>query len=311
MKRFKNILFFADGALDPGPTLERAAALARINDARLTLIDVIDERESPTQNRNRLGSDLNEILREHRRQTLEEVARPFTEPDAVIYTKVLSGTPFIEVIRSVLANRFDLVIKAAHPPAGFSERLFGSTDMHLIRKCPCPVWIDRPAAARPYRRILAAVDPVDEQSRGCARIVMDLASSLAQRESAALTVVHAWRLYGESILRSGRGRMTTAEVERLVEQTHRRHQEKLDRLLERYNMSTNNPEVYLLKGNPAATIHGLAEDLKADLIVMGTVGRTGIPGFFIGNTAEEVLQTTTASVLAIKPADFVSPVTIS
>jgi nucleotide-binding universal stress UspA family protein len=43
---------------------------------------------------------------------------------------------------------------------------------------------------------------------------------------------------------------------------------------------------------------------------MGTVGRTGIPGFFIGNTAEEVLQTTTASVLAVKPKDFISPVTV-
>jgi len=311
MKRFKNILFFADGALDPGPALERAVALARINDARLTIIDVIDEHGSPTQIQNQLGSDLNEILREHRRQALEEMARPFTESDAVIYTKVLTGSPFIEIIRSVLANRFDLVIKAAHPPAGFSQRLFGSADMHLIRKCPCPVWIDRPAAARPYRRILAAVDPVDERSRGCARIVMDLASSLAQRESADLTVVHTWRLYGESILRNGRGRIGTTEVERLVEQTHRCHQDKLDKLLERYALSTNDPEVYLLKGNPAATIHGLTEDLKADLIVMGTVGRIGIPGLFIGNTAEEVLQATTASVLAIKPADFVSPVTIS
>jgi universal stress protein E len=42
--------------------------------------------------------------------------------------------------------------------------------------------------------------------------------------------------------------------------------------------------------------------------VMGTLGRTGIPGFFIGNTAEEILQTTHASVLAIKPTGFVSPV---
>jgi nucleotide-binding universal stress UspA family protein len=41
---------------------------------------------------------------------------------------------------------------------------------------------------------------------------------------------------------------------------------------------------------------------------MGTVGRTGLPGFFIGNTAEEVLQTATTSVLAVKPAGFESPV---
>jgi nucleotide-binding universal stress UspA family protein len=41
---------------------------------------------------------------------------------------------------------------------------------------------------------------------------------------------------------------------------------------------------------------------------MGTVGRSGIPGLFIGNTAEEVLQNARASILAVKPPSFVSPV---
>jgi universal stress protein E len=47
-----------------------------------------------------------------------------------------------------------------------------------------------------------------------------------------------------------------------------------------------------------------------DLIVMGTVGRSGIPGFFIGNTAEEVLQCARASILSVKPPGFQSPVTL-
>uniref|UniRef100_UPI0031E6540E universal stress protein n=1 Tax=Phaeobacter italicus TaxID=481446 RepID=UPI0031E6540E len=58
-----------------------------------------------------------------------------------------------------------LVIKAARPPIGLSERLLGSTDMHLLRKCPCPVLVERQDALPAYRRVLAAVDPV---SRGTA-----------------------------------------------------------------------------------------------------------------------------------------------
>jgi hypothetical protein len=34
----------------------------------------------------------------------------------------------------------------------------------------------------------------------------------------------------------------------------------------------------------------------------------GIPGLFIGNTAEEIIQTTKCSVLAVKPTGFISPV---
>ena len=45
-----------------------------------------------------------------------------------------------------------------------------------------------------------------------------------------------------------------------------------------------------------------------DLIVMGTVCRTGLAGFFVGNTAEDILQQVDCSVLALKPEGFVSPV---
>lgn len=41
---------------------------------------------------------------------------------------------------------------------------------------------------------------------------------------------------------------------------------------------------------------------------MGTVARTGIPGFIIGNTAENILQKIDCSLLALKPLGFVSPV---
>jgi len=95
----------------------------------------------------------------------------------------------------------------------------------------------------------------------------------------------------------------------LLDNERNRHRDRMNALLAAYGLDTDDPRVYLLKGNPAASIRGLAHEQGADLIVMGTVGRVGIPGFFIGNTAEEVLQTTSASVLMVKPTGFVSPVT--
>ena len=308
MKRFKNILYFADGAMATDPALERAVNLAKTNKARLTVVDVLSKIESPAEVEHQFGMDLSQILQQRRQETLESLIEPFNERDAMIYTRVMTGPPFLEVIRAVLNNGYDLVIKPARPQEGFSERLLGSTDMHLLRKCPCPVWIHRPAAALPYRTVLAAVDPVAKEGESCARLVMDLAASLAQRESARLAVVHVWRLYGESTLRSGRGRISSMELERLLEETRQYHRERLDSLLSHYGMQVGDADVHLVKGEPALNIRGLSEELQADLIVMGTVGRSGIPGFFIGNTAEEVLQTTHASILAVKPEGFVSPV---
>lgn len=54
----------------------------------------------------------------------------------------------------------------------------------------------------------------------------------------------------------------------------------------------------------------IAKDLDVDLIVMGIVARTGIPGFFRGNTAESILTQFDCSVLTIKPPGFIRPVTL-
>ena len=77
-----------------------------------------------------------------------------------------------------------------------------------------------------------------------------------------------------------------------------------------YGLTTESPHVNLVKESASKAISSLSEAVSADLIVMGTVGRTGIPGLIIGNTAENVLQTTRASVLAVKSDGFVSPVTL-
>ena len=104
----------------------------------------------------------------------------------MIYTQVLTGIPFIEVINAVQRNGYDLLMKVARPSGKLAERLFGSSDMHLLRKCPCPVWIDRPDCAHPYQNILAAVDPIGHTGEGINRLIMDLATSLAQRDQARL-----------------------------------------------------------------------------------------------------------------------------
>ena len=308
MRRFRNILFYADGSTDASSALRRAVKLAEGNGARLTVLDVIEPVDTPREVASRFAVDLNELLKERRLAALDAMIAPFRRDEAMIYTQVLRGVGFIEVIRAVLRNGFDLVVKPARPPAAFSERVFGSTDMHLLRKCPCPVWIDHAAAEPSYRQVLAAVDPLAGDP-GCDRLVMDLATSLAAREGAGLAVVHAWRLEGESMLRHGRLRMPRTELEDLLRDTEHEHRAAVEGLLSLYDLAADGRQVHLVKDDPAPAIRRVAERLAADVIVMGTVGRSGVPGFFIGNTAEEVLQTTTASVLAVKPDGFVTPVT--
>ena len=68
------------------------------------------------------------------------------------------------------------------------------------------------------------------------------------------------------------------------------------------------PHLHLIEGDPDDCIPELAMEQGIDLLVMGSVCRTGIAGFLIGNTAEEVLNQVDCSVLTLKPEGFVTPV---
>lgn len=190
------------------------------------------------------------------------------------------------------------------------ERLFGSTSLHLMRKCPCPVWVMKPSRSPRYSRILAAVDPCSSDPEGTALNVkiLDLATSLARLEKSLLHVVHVWRLPDETVHRGGRARIPKRKLKEMRAEARDQSQENLDELLAGDTLEGLRHRIHLLEGEPRVRIPELAQQERIDLIVMGTVCRTGIPGFLIGNTAESVLQQVDASVLTVKPEGFVTPV---
>ena len=308
MKRFRNILFVADREDGLDTALERAVAVSRTNAARLTVMDVAPDAGLDSYLRQTYDVDLNARLREQRLESLESLTRAYTDAGVPVFTTVATGTLFLEVIRAVQRNAHDLVIKVAQHATGLVPALFGSDDMHLLRKCPCPVWIDRPAGVRHYQRLLAAVDPFDDESGDLQRLILDLATSLAERERALLDIVHTWELPGESTLANGRGRIARSELDRLLDDTEKRHRHALDQLLMPYGLNSESDNVHLLKGRSARMISEFTREQGIDLVVMGTLGRIGIPGLFIGNTAEDVLRETQTPVLAVKPRGFVTPV---
>jgi nucleotide-binding universal stress UspA family protein len=254
--------------------------------------------------------EFKELVIKKGQEDLETAIEPMRQEGLEVRAKLLFGKPFLEIIREVLRENHDLVIKAAQGEGELKGMLFGSTAMHLMRKCPCPVWVVKKGGSERYNRIIAALDPdpSDGQRQELSAKIMDLASSLAKLEQSELLVVHAWLLYGETILRGGVGRMDQGEMDRLVREAEATHKRGLHDLLEKYDLQGLNYQVHLIKGEAGRVIPELAAKKEADLIVMGTLSRSGVAGFLIGNTAEKILHKVDCSVLAVKPDGFVSPV---
>jgi nucleotide-binding universal stress UspA family protein len=223
--------------------------------------------------------------------------------------KVVPGKPFVEVIREVLRSKTGLLVLPAGKKRSPGQPLFGSTEMHLIRKCPCPVSLVKPTRRQRYRRIMAAVDIDREDSKNAALSsrIMEVAASLAKMEGSELQIVHAWKLFGENTMSSRVGLIRDEEAG-LSRKFRSERQDWLFRLAEKHAPGTPPDRIHLVKGDAAELIPAAASREKIELIVMGTVGRTGLAGFFIGNTAETILQHVDCSVLALKPQGFVTPV---
>ncbi|MFC1879212.1 universal stress protein, partial [Chloroflexota bacterium] len=179
-----------------------------------------------------------------------------------------------------------------------------------MRKCPCPVWVLNPTQPKHYSRILAAVDPTpsDEQRNALNIKILDLATSLAHRERCELLIIHAWSSLVESHVQSGRVNVPQSKLDEWDQGLRDKHRRLLGEFLQLYGLENLNHQVYMLKGEAGKLIPALAAAKEVELIVMGTVSRTGIAGLLIGNNAEKVLRQVNCSVLAIKPDGFITPV---
>jgi len=232
---------------------------------------------------------------------LKRIIAGLGRPDIARYETLL-GQPFVEIIHSVQQEGYDLVMTGTRGLSAWKQFLVGSTARRLIRKCPCSVWIVKAEHAMPPKVILAATDLSDVSRRAVEETLW-----IAERARAELHLVHVIDsadvppdllepAAGEKPSRSLRQQIRTEAKERFHE----------------FVKSLRASDVPILTqlswGTPWREIQRLVRKLKVDLVALGTVGRSGIQGVLLGNTAEKVLTTCDASILTVKPADFVSPI---
>lgn len=309
MKPFENILFYIDPAADEN-SLARAVQLAIENKADLTLMNVV---KPPTP---LLGltkaidqtDELQRFIAQDQRRKLAGLAAQYSDSGVPLNVIVTIGDQAQETVRQAITGEHDLLLATAE---GFSNRfvarLGGSVSPSLLRLCPCPVWLLKPRLEGRFDRIVAAIGATsdDEINRALNRDILGLAVSIADRESAALHVVSAWNVWMEQPLRT---KMGDSLIDAVADEYETLVNQRVDELLGEFG--ARHPEIgrHVIRGDAAETIRQTVQDIKANLLVLGTQCRTGVAGFLIGSTAESVLAEVTCSVLAIKPEGFVSPV---
>ncbi|XOV83351.1 MAG: universal stress protein [bacterium] len=142
----------------------------------------------------------------------------------------------------------------------------------------------------PYKNILVAVDLTDEATEVLAA-AQNVASENSARLSACSIIRPLARTYG------GLDMANVVSGMPFEEEMRSQASGKLIKLGDEFGVKSG--DVYVRMGSPAAEIRALAEELGADLIVIGTHGRQGL-GLLLGSTANAVLHGVGCDVLVVK-----------
>ncbi len=277
-----------------------ASALAQRTQAKLTLLRVLEESigSAATSHSNEQGRSLRDLLLEVETRRVEELAERTRAAGVEVSIEVCWGVPWEAVLDLVERDHHDLVVKPATGLNRQGQVFFGSTALHLFRRCTCPVWVVGDEGRLPVT-ILAAVDPSGApRRRDAAERILDWAETVSTWSNATLEVATAWQAAGAGLLR---GTLEDRELKQYVRSAYDRAREDFDALMRQRGNPPSPAHLHMVEGAAEEALPRIADEIDVDLIVMGTRGQEDRVGGLLGETAETIIRHVRSSVLTIPP----------
>lgn len=304
---YQKILVVLDAESDEQKALSRALHLARIVPVELTLfVSIYDfSYEMTTMLSGEEREQMRHSLIQDRRHWVNSILDDFETDGLNLKLEVVwHHRPFEAIIRCALDHGHDLIIKGAKKHGTLQSVIFTPTDWHLLRKAPCQVLLVKEHAwPEQQGQILAAVHAAAESDTHQAlnKKVIESANEMSRKLKARLHLINCYPSAPSAIA------IEIPEFDSYQYQTSVKsfHEEELNKLVTATAATIF--QTHLVEGMPEDAIPKLADEIDAGLVVLGTIGRTGISAALLGNTAEHVIGQLNCDLLALKPDGFKCP----
>lgn len=291
MLELQKLLVVIEGDSDYQPALEKAAQLAKFAGSELLLVlanysPYLEDGYyfDPIE-----ATKLRQSHAHEQQQYLEALANPLRDGGLQVTLKTLWGNPPIEEILSYIEEmQPSLVIKATRQHKKLARMFLSNEDWELVRHCPCPLLLVKGKRWEANPVFIAAVDPGHSHDKPAALDHKLLACSkdLANIAGGSVHAFHCrWvpPLSGLYPLMMDAPELSGGLVS----------------LAEQHEIGSSN--CHGSTREIEFSLPALCNKLGASAVVMGAVSRSRLDQFFIGNTAEKVLDHLEVDVLVIKP----------
>ena len=276
--------------------LRTAVNLARFFGSRLRIVTVVEPPAIYRRVINPIQSSLvstEELAAKARRRLADLAATPSVD-GVMVTTEVRVGTPFVELIGGARTGAADLLAVGTCHHGEVERLLLSSTAERIQRKAPMPVLLVKADLPSPPRVVLAPTD-FSPASLPALKLAVDLTRSWGAR----LILLHVIEPIAQTYVwpaDPAAVQLFLAEPEDL--------QSEWRGFLAPLDLTGIQCEQQTVKGYATTTIVETARRSSADLIVMGTHGRTGLMHILLGSVAERTSHEAPCSVLSVRPEDF-------
>jgi universal stress protein E len=292
------------------PAVNKAAQIAKGLKAQLTLFhDIATPLYAESlQGRPNLASWQREV-QTARREQLEKIAKRVRKHGIDVDVAAdWDFPPYEAIIRKAQRISADLLVIENHHGTGRhpARWLLAYTDWELLRLCPIPVLLVKNRRLYHRPRVLAAVDPSHAHAKpsNLDRQILRAGAQLVHALHGELHALHAMLPPFPVMPAMPDGPIVdiAADYDEMKDAA-RRH---LERAVDAFDVKRSH--CHLVEGRPNEVIPRTARRERCAIVAMGVVSRSGLKRFFIGNTAEFVMDAVTTDVLVVKAVDFVSQV---
>lgn len=312
MLKYHNILVYIDPSQEQQPAFQRAIEIAeKEQNAKITLFlccyDLTYEMTSLSSMEERQA--MQSLVIRDNQAWLDELAAPAIEKGHKVHCQVhWHNRPFQAAIQMILREGHDLLIKSTHPHSRLSAILFTPTDWNLLRKCPIPLLLVKGKSWPENGNILCAIDCKsiqDTEHHDLNESILTEAKDIAAMIKSNIHIVNAYPSPPMNIM------MELPEFDPIhyEDGLKKFHQNSLNDYANKYQIAPKN--THLKQGLAEDVISEVANDIKAELVILGTVGRSALGATLLGNTAEQVIDKLDSDLLALKPEGFVSPIKLT
>jgi len=289
------------------PAVNKAAQIAKGLDAQLTLFHDIATPlyAEALQNRDTDIKSWQLELQTARREQLEKLALRIRKHGVNVDVAAdWDFPPYEAIIRKAQRIGADLLVVENHHGTGRhpARWLLSYTDWELLRLCPIPVLLVKNRRMYHRPRVLAAIDPRHAFAKP-ANLDRQILRAGAQLVHALHGELHALHVYFPALpVAPGMPDAPLADFAVGQEALAQRARRGLARAVDGFDVRPSHR--HLVEGRANDAIPRTAKRERCAIVAMGVVSRSGLKRFFIGNTAEFVMDAVTADILVVKPADF-------